>query len=345
MYAPVLKRIKYLDNVLIERALPVKGFTSVRDGDTVEPFTKLGMAKVSFSKIFLPERIKLGQEFSNKMFITAKKEVGRVGFRRVLAPFDGYLTKENGRFVFQEEPRDYWLLSGVWGQVVSVVKDKSVLVKTRVIDVKMVACTNQNVSGELIVFPNPSDTLEMHYLEKFSRDVHGKIIYVGDFAAKRLVKRAIELGVSGILAGGADKETFDLAKQNSLFLGIFTGYGSEYISNAIFEVLKSVFNRYVFLYGEEMILRIPDAISSTNPSIDSVAKVRKVVEKPKKSVPKESPKVFKEVQKGEKVLVVQYPYLGWEGIIDSVDERSILVKFDNKKDLIQVFLPNFLLVE
>ena len=343
MYAPILKRIKYLDNVLVERALPVKGFTSVKEGDVVEPFTRLGMAKVSFSKIMLPDKMKMTRGFSNKMFLTTKKEIGRVGFKKVLAPFDGYLTKESGVFIFQEEARDYWLLSGVWGQVASVVKDKSVLVKTQVIDVKMVACTKHNVSGELLVFPNPSDTLEMHYLEKFSKDVRGKIIYVGDFATKRLVKRAVELGVVGILAGGADKETFDLAKQNSLFLGIFTGYGSVYISGEIFDVLKGVFNRYVFLYGDEMILRIPNVNPNMVSTIATVEADKKKMEKSNKNGKETSN--FGEVLKGQKVFIVQYPYLGWEGVIDSVNERSILVKFENKNDLIEVYLPDFLLLE
>src|SRR3989304_5883384 len=163
MYAPILKRIKYLDNVLVERALPVKGFTSVKEGDVVEPFTKLGMAKVSFSKIMLPDKIKMTREFSNKMFITTKKEIGRVGFKKVLAPFDGYLTKENGVFIFQEETRDYWLLSGVWGQVVSVVKDNSVLVRTQVIGRNAARGRKVSVRGRRRVLPTPPDTLEMHY--------------------------------------------------------------------------------------------------------------------------------------------------------------------------------------
>lgn len=328
MYIPVLKKVIYSDNILLERALPLKGTISAHSGQKVEPFHKLGIAKVSYSYLELGPKIKLVKGKDVGSFVYSGKKIGSVGLHSVIAPFDGYIAKRHDSYVLRQENRDYWLLAGVWGEVVDVIKDTSILIKTQAVDIHLTVSTNKNIEGELIVFPNPSDLLEMQYLENFTKNVEGKIIYVGDFATYKFMKRAYELGVAGVLAGGADKNTFVFAKENGMFLGVFTGFGYEHIPGFIYDILKDVSSRYVFMYGDKGILRIPMPAQSSGQNL---------------STKNTSP--FRLVEKGLKVQVLQKPYFGWIGEVDSISGSSIFVRFDGKKDIQEVKIPNILAIE
>ncbi len=332
MYIPTIKKIKYSNNVLVERSLPSKGSVSAKIGQKVEPFARLGISKVSYDDLLLPAKLKISKGLVNGNFVYGGKKIGSIGLKPVLAPFNGYLSlnKDGAGYSLKEEERDFWLLSGVWGEVVNVTKDKSVLIKAQTIDVHLAACTKTDMEGELVVFPNPSDVLEMQYLENFAKDVYGKIIYVGDFASERFIKKAIDHSVGGIIAGGADREGFDIAKRNGIFLGIFTGFGYEIIPDLIFNILKDVSNRYVFVIGGKNLLRIP----APEPFLSKDAA---------ESLVQES--IFKYVKKGLRVLVLQKPYFGWMGEIDRVSGSSIFVRFDGKKDSVEVLVPNILAVD
>lgn len=328
MYIPVLKKQVFRENVFIERALPSKGTLSAKVGQKVEPFNRLGMAKVSYTHYDLGCKIIFARAKGPGSYIYAGKKIGRCGLKTITAPFDGYIVKEGKQFIFKQEERDYWLLAGVWGEIVDIIKDTSILIKTQTIDLHLTAHTNTNIDGELIVFPNPSDILEMQYLENFTKDVYGKIIYVGDFATTKFVARAAELGVGGILAGGTDKNTFNLAKEKGMFLGVFTGFGYEHIPNYIYEVLKDVSNRFVFLSGDTGLLRIPT-------TIEYFTSQKK----------EQNPSAFRQVEKGLKVQVLQKPYFGWIGEIDSISGASIFVKFEEKNDLVEIKVPNLLAID
>src|SRR3989344_7531549 len=181
MYIPAVLKPKQENDVLIERALPTSGNVTAKVGDRIEPFTRLGMSKVSYEKIILGEKLKVARHKHEGSYFYQGEKIGSINYSKVTAPYNGYLYKEGEDFVFVQEERDYWLLSGAWGEVVGVVQGVSVLIRTQNIDLTFVACTNHNIQGELVVFPNPSEMLVMEYLENFAKNVNGKIIFIGDY--------------------------------------------------------------------------------------------------------------------------------------------------------------------
>ena len=61
MFIPILKKVTMNNDVLVERALPKKGELVATPGEVVEPFAKLGMAKVSYGVLPLKSSLKINK--------------------------------------------------------------------------------------------------------------------------------------------------------------------------------------------------------------------------------------------------------------------------------------------
>ncbi len=330
---PKINKMIYKSEIFVERCLPIEGTIVVKVGDTVEPVTRLGMTKVSYGVMNMPTSLKLAKGKLEDGYFYEGEKIGSVGTRHVIAPFNGYLSKgSSGAFALKQEQRDYWLLSGVWGVIADYVDKRSALIKTQALDIPLVACTHGNAAGELIVFPNPADFLTIHYLEKFAGDVSGKIIYTGDFVTSALVTRAKELNVGGIIAGSTDKSTFILAKKQGIFLGIISAFGRTPTPPFIFDVLKQVSNRFVFVSSSMALLRLPVAAR------EATTETSKVNSNPQGLY-------LSELLPGKNVQVFEKPYYGWTGTIDSVQGDQIYVKLHDVSDLFKVSIPNVIVID
>ncbi len=318
---PKVAKLVYSRDIYMERPLPLKGTVNVQVGDSVEPITKIGMTKISNAVSHIPSNLSFAKGKFESGFVYTGEKIGRSGLRKAIAPFDGYISKADQNYVLTQEPKEYWVLSGVWGQVVKKVENTSVLIKTQCIDVKLTVCSHKYISGELIVFPNPSNLLQMQYLENFSKDVYGKIIYLGEFAPYDAIVHAADLGVGAIIAGGADKVSFEYAKSKNMTLGLINGFGNLETPDYIFDVIKEVSSRYVFVLGQSNTLRIPV------PSFD-------------KETSNGSELV--ELTEGLRVQVFQKPYYGMTGTISSVQGSSVYVNLSGASEPIQFSLPNVL---
>lgn len=343
MFAPVLRKIAENKNAYIERTLPVLGKTFIHSGDDVKPFDRIGECVYSqnvlnFSESFRPYKFTLPSKF-----YYLNSQLGTLEGKKILAPFNGTLLKDEiGHYIFQEAESRFILLSGVWGKVDKVIEGRSVLIKSQTTDVVLVASTPSSFSGELVVFPNPTEILERYYLESFSKGTDGKIIYVGHFADIALMQRARELGVGAVLAGSATKETFAYAKSNNVGLGIIVGFGHYETPDYIFKTLSLVSYRQVFFVGEKNLLKIPmppqnEPVPASDASLNTQAK------KPRRRVL--ATKYVKEVKKGLDIYSVQDPYFGKTGTVDSVLENSIFVRFDKDKEPVSINYPNFFILE
>jgi hypothetical protein len=328
MYIPIIQKINYRNDLFLERSLPTQGYLTANIGENVQPFSKLGMSKISHEQIVFGDDLKLSRGKKLGSYFYQGEKIGSMHLIKIVAPFNGYIAKDGANYVFKQEERDYWLLAGAWGTVVDMIKDTSVLLKTQVIDIKFVTSTNQTLSGEFIVFPNPGEALVMEYLENLSKNLYKKIVYIGDYVTEKAISKAADLGVLGILAGGVDKAGFSYAKKAGLFLGIFTGFGQVVVPHQIFEILKRVSNRFVFVDGEHQLIRVP--VPERFPDI--------MVKDATKST-------LKFVKVGLEVLVLQKPFFGKIGTVDRVNENSILVKFPDKEGTTEIFVPNVLALE
>jgi len=364
MFAPVIKKLIEKEESFIERTLPVPGSIFVKEGDSIKPFDRLGECTYSQKQLSLPKNFKPFKYKSVNQFYYQGSILGKIGKNQLKADFNGHLRKQpDGSYELIAVEDKFVLLSGVWGVIHKVFDNNSVLIKTQTKDLLLAASTPINVSGELVVFPNPMEILEKFYMESFSKSNAGKIVYVGHFADREVVKRACEMGAAAIIAGSAHKDTFNFAKQKGLGFGLISGFGKLETPEPIFKLLSVIAYRYVFLNGEKLTLKIPHS-----PDSEKVAEMKEsnnleetqkdVKKKPgkknvdlanKKTTPGSNKltkeKIIREVKKGDDILCLQFPNFGKIGVVDSVSESSIFVKFNIEKGLTEIRLPNFFIIE
>lgn len=321
MYVPVIRKVINRKDALIERTLPESGELNVKIGDRVEPFNQLGSCRVSYNQIILPKDFR-PVESLNFSKIVQGTTLGKYKKEFIHAPYNGFLEKEDN-WIFKEINRDFVLLAGVWGTVRDIIENKSVLLESPTKDFLMpVTCGNISL-GELVVFPNPSELLVGSFLENFTKDVSGKILYVGGHISLAVAMKAKELNLMTLLAGSVSKEAYSFAKKANISLGVFEGFGEIPTSSIIFDQLKNISNRFVFFDVERNLLRVP-----VPKSLDTID-----VKKP-----------LKQVRKGDTIQVFQIPYFGQIGTVDTINESSILVKIPKNSNLVEVFVPNFFIV-
>lgn len=222
------------------------------------------------------------------------------------------------------------LLSGVWGVVEDILENESVLIKSQSLDLHLIASSVPYAEGELVVFPNPADLIQKQYFDKFSYSLLGKVIYVGNTVSKDIIQMSQKYGVSGVLAGGCPKSVFDFAQCSNVFLGLFTGFGVCKTPEPVFDALLNVSTRIVFASGQDNRLRIP--VPENFPRIDEVTEEA----------------IFKPLEEGCKVLVLQNPYFGFTGRVVSLgewDDSKVLVKLTLSSEIIEVNVPNILALQ
>ncbi len=322
---PKIQKKRFSTNIYVERSLPLKGTLNVKPGDVVDPVTRLGMTKISTGVSYVPQNMKLAKGKFETGYFYFGEVIGRAGSKKVVAPFDGYISKSQNGFILTQEPKEHWLLSGVWGVIEKKSESGSVLIKTQAVDFNLAVCSSRFVTGELVVFPNPSDVLQLQYLQNFSKDVFGKIIYLGSFATFESVEKAAELGVAGILAGSAEKQTFDFAKEKGICLGLFSGFGTLETPELIYSYIKEVSSRFVFILGEKNVFRIPIPAQDIPQQQQLSTLVEPVV--------------------GMQVQVFQKPYYTHVGQITDVQSDVIYVKLIGAEQPVQIKLPNLIALD
>jgi len=329
MQIPVIKKIAETKDVYVERALPVDGSINMTQGSEVVPYDAIGECNYSHRMLNYPKGFSPYKYKEEGQFYYLGSDLGKYQSQKVTAPFNGNMSKnDDGIFTYTEVEVRYLLLSGVWGVIDKIIESKSVLIKTSMRDINLVATTKVDFAGELIVFPNPSHVLEKHYIEEFSVEAaEAKIVYVGNSVDTPLLMEAQKYGWGGVLAGSADKETFDFAKANNMCFGVFTGFGDHPTPDDVYDLLRNVANRYMFFVGEKNILRIP------------VPKEEAV------QAPKSKFAPIKELKTGMRILALQKPYFGRLGSVDRIEGSSIFVKFDVEPKPVEIKVPNLYIAE
>lgn len=320
LYIPTLKRVNYISNTIIQRELPKKGNLVVKVGDKVVPFTKIGRTKLSKHSIRLPKNIKIASGLLKHEIIYKGDKIGRVGFKKQLAPYNGSLIATNNEYVFLEEEHDFWVLSGLWGVVEKVSDNQVVSIKTQTINLPFAYFSGSLTMGELVVFPNPSELLDVSYLEHFSKNTESKVIYVGDFLRKPLLDKAIELGITTLISGSTTIDIASYAKKHNINIALFSGFGELKTPTFMFNLLKDISSRHVFLSDKLKILQIP------------------VPEDYKLDVPALSS--LMEVQPEMEVYILDKAYFGQIGKIDRVQDRDIYVKLSSVDKVVVISSAN-----
>ena len=105
------------------------------------------------------------------------------------------------------------------------------------------------------------------------------------------------------------------------------GFGRVPTTNYVFDTIKEFSNRFIFINGDQNIVKIPIPVS--------VNQQNSLVE----------PKLFVNLEPGIKVQILEKPYFGWVGTVDRVGESSIFVKLEDNGEIVEIKIPNFLALD
>jgi len=313
MITPVFKNIEYLDEIYVERCLPNKGKILVNEGEKIYSYTKLGYSKNSAHELIIPKSLTFNPKLKNKKFIKSGDLLAFHKNNYLFAPFDGYLNSTNNSNTLIKHQEDYWLLSGISGEVKKIIPSKSCLIKTSGFSFKFFATSIDETEGELRVLPNPSELIEIDFMQRYVKNGTGQIVYTGDYLRRSLLEKAIEVGCEGIVCGSCDRETLLYARKNNFFVGILSGFGRIPTHSKVFEFLKFFDNKYLLVRKDsnEMLISSENVLKSPNVLI-------------------KTPYTF--LKKGASIVCLDYPYFGWEGEVLKIESNYVNVRIKKNNE-------------
>lgn len=247
--------------------------------------------------------------FSKKAFVE----------RRLPRVDDGKFFVEEGSkvrpFDFVAEIKDtvrQRLTAGVGGEVVKLLPGKAVLIQTSAVIIRGVAGRGEDSEGEVRIAAGCSEPIQ---LGTIATDCAGDILVGGYVPTLEVFKKAEAVGVKGIVCGGADLTAFQKTNLSTL---ITEGFGRPPLNHKVFEFLKKVEGRHVFLspeHGELLVARYSDGEEDRRDLIDAQSE--------------EVREVFAELKKGMEVQVFTSANFGQMGKVEKIQGDTVDVLLES----------------
>ncbi len=324
MYYPPMTQVTPLTLIKRERLLPVRGEVLANIGDRVEPIDVVARAS-SGGELHVVDVGKILAVKNEDLDGYLLKEVGEaveegeaiaarggklVPLRRVCrSPVAGKVVAiGSGRVVLESRAETFELHAHFRGTVVSVMPSLGVVIETVGALVQGVWGAGGEAQGVLkMLAENPREKL---VAEAIDVGCHGAIIVGGSSLDEKVLQRARQMQVRGIVVGGVGA---DLAERVSDFpcpVIATEGMGEVPMASVIFELLRSNAGREA--------------------SISGVTRLRWGAVRPEIIIPSQgtapSPRQTKEALKvGDQIRVIRQPYLGFVGKVVNLPLQPIAV--------------------
>ena len=339
-----------------DRILPLKGKVLVKKGDKVKaedvvaetllpgkvvPFklsNKLGVPANSLDQYL---KLKPG-DFIKKGELIAETN-GIFGFFKtsVKAPIDGEIesiSKITGQMLLREPRIPIQVKAFIDGIVVDIVEEEGVVIENKSAYIQGIFGLSGERSGEIkMLAATPEDIIKPSQIDDSCKD---KIIVCGALVSYDAIKKAQEVGVSGIISGGIDDK--DLKKllgynigvaitgheEIGLSIVITEGFGIIKMANSCFELLKSFEGHKASIHG---ITQIRAGVM--RPEIIIPIKFKKEdlkVEEPKMAT----------LEIGTTIRVIRQPNFGLIGKVTGLPEKLTKVESETLVRILEAELEN-----
>lgn len=298
--------LKVSDSVSLQRIrrLPLPGQILVKTGqkvtsDTIVASTHLPGHVTSVNVAGLlgiqPEEVShymlktIGQQVTKDEIIASTKGIFGLFKSQCRAPVDGTIesiSSITGQVMIRESDLPVEVNAYVDGQVVDTIKDEGVVVQTYGAFIQGIFGVGGEVVGQLnMASDNPGNILTP---DKLNNQMAGNIVVGGSLITSDSVKKAQDLGIKGIVAGGIDDEDlrnllgYELgvaitgSEKLGITLIITEGFGKMEMAAKTFDLLKSCENMKASINGATQIragVIRPEIIIPEEQAIDSKAPV------------------------------------------------------------------------
>jgi hypothetical protein len=267
-YTPGL-RVTRQAEIVKERTLPLKGEVKVKKGDRVNADMVVASTELPGPVQIINIMGLLGCEASEVPDYMLKKEGERIKKDEVIAeakallpflkfmsakvqsPIDGSVEKISevtGQVILREPPQPVAVKAYVDGEIIEVIPDEGVKVKTMATFIQGIFGIGGETGGEIVIaVDGPDKELKP---ENVKPEHKGKVVVGGNYVGIDAVKRGIELGVAGIISGGfSDRDLKAILGKDlgvaitgheniGITLVVTEGFGHIDMANRTFNLLK-----------------------------------------------------------------------------------------------------------
>jgi hypothetical protein len=318
------------------RLLPVSGEVRVSKGQQVEPETTVAYAEVPGYPVPINVASRLGVEpqdierlmlrkegdvVQEKEVIARKRHFLWLADDLVLAPIDGTVQSISlltGMVVLRSHPVPVEAKAFISGEVVDIIEKEGVVIETEAALIQGVfGIGGENHGSVHVAVDSPADVLDESLL---TPEMKGKIVVGGRLVTLGAVKKALRLGVHGLIAGGLhDKD-----------LSSFLGYdiGLAVTGQELFGLSLIVTEGFGEVPMRERTFNLFKDLEGEMASINGATHIRAGVKRPEVIVsrPVGSAQILSdggtpaELSVGSQVRIIRYPFFGQEGRVVDILE-------------------------
>lgn len=354
-YTPGLKVSGY-ETVHKRRILPLKGEVVVKRGDKVQPDDVV-------ARTFLPGKVaivnvanRLGIDQSDvpsKMFkkegdavregeiIAGSKSFFGLFKSEVAANMDGTIesiSSITGQVIIRGAPIPIELRAYVEGVVEDLIADEGVVVEARGAFIQGIFGIGGETNGELVmVTKTPAEVLEPDLIKPEHK---GKIIAGGSLVTNAALRKAIQVGVAGVVVGGFDDK--DLREFLGYDLGVaITGHETLGVTLIVTEGFGQIdmAPRTFELLGR---------LQGMRASINGATQIRAGVIRPEVLIPKEAdPGAAKakdheagQLTEGTPLRVIRAPHFGLLAKVRSLPSEPHVLESGSKARVVEIETPS-----
>ena len=361
-YTPGLKVAEKV-KVLKKRILPLIGKVLVNKNDAVSPddvvaetalpgkvhsiniINKLGISPGRINEYMLKKQ---GDTIKKDEPLAESKPWFKFLKATCLSPINGTvetISTITGQVLLREKPKPVQVNAHIDGKVVDTIENEGVTIETTATYIQGIFGIGGEVTGELkIGVKNQSDTLLLNELDESFRD---KIVVAGAFIDYETVKKAIDVGIKGIIVGGFDDGTlkrilgYDLGvaitgtESIGLTIIITEGFGRIEIAQKTFELLKLRAGEKTSINGAtqiragvvrpEVIIPYLDEIKSDN----HVCGDENSTEKSQTGI-----------KIGDPIRIIRNPLFGRIGVVNALPADPQLVETGSKLRVLEIKFPD-----
>lgn len=323
---------------LVKRSLKGPGTILAQKNTEIAPHDIIGRYKVTagFSVVNLAKELNVSPGDVSKYL---QKPVGKTVFKgellasrktlfsnsQIVAPNDSIfenLNETTGEARFKMIPKDVSLTSGVFGVIENVDQEQGeITIRCMMTEVYGVFGTGSDKEGFLKVISGPGDLVNS---SKITEENKGQILVAGALIMEETIKKALSCNVNGIICGGLNMDdylamagSFSPGKKIGTEIGISIiateGFGLLPIGEDLQEIFLSYNSRFAMINGNLGRLLLPSN------DADSILSCRKVSLPTVVAQGVKPELTISEIRPGVKVRLIWPPFMGAQGIVDSLD--------------------------
>ena len=357
-YTPGLK-VSKKTTVLKKRILPLLGNVLVKKGDVVKSDKVVAMTELPGKVHSINVINKLGISSGRINEYMLKKKGDSVAVDEPLAESKPWLkllkvdckstingTVENistitGQVLLREQPRPVQINAYIDGTVVDTMEKEGVTIETTATFIQGIFGIGGETTGELFIpVKTPDSVITEADIDESFKD---KIIVVGAYIDHKTLKKAIAVGVKGVIVGGFDDETlkeilgYDIGvaitgtETIGITIIITEGFGKIEIAQKTFDLLKSR--------------------SGAKTSINGATQIRAGVVRPEIIIPyrdedgddtttyskgEETDKEHTGIKIGDPVRIIRNPLFGKIGVVNDLPTEPKTIETGSKLRILEV---------